>query len=414
MENKAGNLRKGKLKTLWASVFALAILWTSCAVEQDFFGASNILTTFKLTTPAAMDGKITIAEAYLKLNRIEVSGSLSGKNITSLTHPIPADEPPYNLTQADSSQVDFSVSSRAYDELDLHLFPFTDTYQLLYLGEPVENPPPIEEPEEEQGASDDENEDEEQGADEDNAGGEDGGNNQGGHNGEDTGDNDNSGDDEENDDGDDNDGDSEDESGDKDDDDDDSKDDKKNKGDKGKDKDNKDKNKGKGDHKHDDDDDDRDDDGDDDDDGDRDNDDDDDGDDRKSRNGSNSAVDLDHFFQNARPGLVVFGIYENNGKVINVILVVTDLEKLTIRGKQDDNFSITLAENNTAQLSFDPAYWFQSLTAQDIEGGTIQVYQQQKVLFIHPDHNTGLYQALVSRLEGSADLQISNPGTESF
>jgi hypothetical protein len=404
MENKGGNLAKDKSKTLLASVLTLALLWTSCAVEQDFFGTSDILATFKLTTPAAMEGKISIAEAYFKLNRIEISGSLSGKNITNLTHPIPADEPPYNLTQADSSQVDFSVSSRAYDQLDLHLFPFTDTYQLVYLAGTVENPPPVEEPQEDQGTSED------QDADQDNVGGDDGDNTQGGHNGEDTGDNDNSGEDEENDDGDDNDGDSEDESGDKDDDDDDSKDDKKNKGDKGKDKDKKHKNKGKGKDKHDDDDDH----GDDDDDGDRDDDDDDDRDDRKSRNDSNSAVDLDHFFQNARPGLVVFGIYENNGKVINVILVVSDLEKLTIRGKQDDSFSIMLAENNAAQLSFDPAYWFQSLTPQDIEGGTIQVYQQQKVLFIHPDHNTALYQALVSRLEGSADLQISNPGTETF
>jgi hypothetical protein len=421
MENKEENSGKGKSKMVWAPALALALLWSSCTLEPGFDETSHIQTAFKVSSPAAMDGKITVTQAYLKLDRIEVNGGLNGKNNTSLTHPIPAEEPPYNLTHADSGEVDFTVSSRAYDQLHVHLFPFTDAYELVYLGGTVENPPPADEPEEEPGGDDGNDEDKQQGGD-DNAGGEDDNDNEDGDSNDGAGGNSAGGDDGEEPGGDDSDDDSNDDSddgsGDKDDEDDDSKDDKKDKGDKDKDKDNKDKNKDKDkdnkdrdDKKHDDDDDDRD-----DDDGDHDEDDDNDGDgnDRKSGNGNNSQVDLDHFFRNAKPGLVVFGTYEHNGKVITLIIVVTDHEKLTIRGRQDDNFSIMLAENNTAQLSFDPAYWFQSLTPQDIEGATIQVYQQQNVLFIHPDHNTALYQALVSRLEGSADLQISKAGMENF
>ena len=94
--------------------------------------------------------------------------------------------------------------------------------------------------------------------------------------------------------------------------------------------------------------------------------------------------------------------------------MVTDVEKLLVRARQSDSFSIMLTENNTAELSFDPAHWFESLTPADIEGATTQMYQQQNVLFIHPDHNTALYQALVPRIEGSADLQIKAPGSESL
>lgn len=362
------------------SSMLIAGLWSGCNNEQDFSGTANITATFTLKSPAAMGGKITLREAYLKLDRIEVMGSLNGSVITNIAHAIPPQEPPFKLIEADSSHVRLSVTSHAYDQLGMRLVLFKDTYALTHLaGKAEEIPEPLEDPSAEQGGEAGEDQDEQSGDSPD----------EGDH--ADTGQDPDEGTD--TDDADEAAGES----------DEDKDEEEKDKGDKGKDPKQKDKKKDKKkghDEKQDDDNEDRN---------------DDDGDERNGRESvtgsSDQAVDLDAFFQNAKPGMVVFGVYENNGNIIQLIFVAAGLEDLTVMGRQNGNSSIRLGENNTARITFDPDYWFQTLMPADIESAMTQTYQQQKVLFIHPEHNTTLYQTLVSRIEESADLTFSLPGS---
>lgn len=390
--------------------------FSSCTPEEEFSGNARIEAAFRLKSNSAMDGKVTISEGFLKLDRIQARGTLRGEYITDITHPVPSEEPPYKLSMADSSQVTFALTSKAYEQLDLHLFLFQDNYELV-INTTEDVPPPVagnedgEEQDEDNsdgdaGGGQDENEnDNDDGEENSESDGED--ENKDNDDDADQGEDDNSDgdhDDDDEEDSDDNEEDSDDDDEDKDDDEDGDHDDADDENDENEDRDDgdagnhdkdknkgkdKDKNKGKNDN----------------DENDNDGDDDDDDDGRVSE--ALRTVDLDHFFQNAKPAMVVFGLYQNNGVIVNIIFAASGIEKFTLRAKQNDSFTISLDEQNTAEISFDPQRWFETLTPADIESASIQTYQQQKVLFIHKDFNTGLFQSLVSRIEASADLIIS-------
>jgi hypothetical protein len=68
----------GKRRRILALMFVSAWvgMLTSCAKEDEFLGTPHIKTTFRLKSPSAMNGKITIREAYLKLDHIQATGSL--------------------------------------------------------------------------------------------------------------------------------------------------------------------------------------------------------------------------------------------------------------------------------------------------------------------------------------------------
>ncbi|MGC1240346.1 MAG: hypothetical protein WA874_02100 [Chryseosolibacter sp.] len=359
----------------------LLFLWSGCSTEEQLFqNPAYLQTTFELKSPSAMDGKISIREAYLKLDRIQAIGN--GEMHTDITHPVPADEPPFQLSKADSSQIKLRLPGRAYEAMDFNLFLITDNYQLVFVEAPV-----TEEPVDT--------------GDNDNGGGTDGdytgGDSSGGSVDQPSG-NDGSVEDEDtpptssDDDGKDNDADSNDDGDNNDPDKNQGKDEKEK--DKKKDKEDKDR-KNRGDK--DDDDDERDDD---------EGDDDDDDDGRKASIKNTSTLNLDHFFQNARPGLLITGVYENNGKTINMIFASSGLEKLTVRAKQNDSFSIRLKENNNAEITFDAAKWLQSIGPEAIESARIQTYQGQAVLFIHKDFNSHLYDILTPQLEIATELSI--------
>ena len=312
--------------------------WSGCTTEE-IYQAAQIKGIFRLKSPSAMNGKLIIEEAYLKLSHIDAIGNRHGEN-TNLTHPISLEEPPYQLSRFDSSQVSFNLPSRSYDQLDFHLFLFQDTYQLIVKeeGNGDVDEPNEEGDEEEDGDKDDE-EDRDSGQD----------------------------DDKDNEDHD--------------------------------DADNKDDDKDKGDH-----DDDNDDDDDDDDNDDEDNEDD---DGRMSDNKKNRTVDIDHFFQNAKPAMVIIGTYQNNAKILKVIFAVDGIEKFTLAGKQNSTSTIILNKQNTAEITFNPQHWFESITPADLESASIQTYREQQVVFIHKDFNTHLFEALAPRIEESADLNFT-------
>lgn len=413
---------------------ALLLIYVGCTPEEVVPNEAQVETTFTLKSREAMQGVIYIQEAWLKLDQIQVSGSPQNP---AVTHAIPAEDPPFRLTQADSSRVYFSLPFRAYEQLTVDLHLLQDNRDLTYQGHaPQEQPsspePPAGNTDDNTGSesgggetdgntdqgSNDQQEDEGEGADDqeqDQAdSGDDTEDDEG--NGEQSGaDNDNTddhGDDEENgdDEGDDGSG-SEGNSAEGDDDergDDDKGDKKKGKGkDKKKHKKDKGKEKGEG-HKHGDDGDDNDDDDDDDDRDDEDDDDDDNDDGRVTRN-LNDVPDLDQFFRNATPGLVVMARYENNGRIINIVFAATNVPTISLTARQNDSFTLLLSKQNRAEISFDAGQWFQEVTPTDIESGKTQLYQGQEVLFIHRDFNSTLYEKLIARLPASAYLNVEPP-----
>ena len=112
--------------------------------------------------------------------------------------------------------------------------------------------------------------------------------------------------------------------------------------------------------------------------------------------------------------MVVFALYQHNGGSIHIIFAVSGTEKFTVSAKQNDSFKIKLQERNTGLLTFDPARWFEAITAADIASASTQTYQEQKILFIHKDFNTHLFQALMSRIGQSAELTILPGANKGF
>lgn len=103
-----------------------------CSEEQPLPDAeARVETTLGLTTPSAMDGKISIQQAYLKLDHIRVIGN-SADRVTNILYDINADEPPYQLAHADSNHLEFTLPVFAYEQLDFHLFLYGDDYPLAF------------------------------------------------------------------------------------------------------------------------------------------------------------------------------------------------------------------------------------------------------------------------------------------
>lgn len=384
--------------------FAFAgCLWTSCSEEQLFPGNARLKTAFRLTSSNALGGSITIQEAYLKLEGITVTGSVGNGNAPDANYPVPIEDPPYRLTQGDTARVSLTLPRSAYDQMDLHLFLLQTDYKLIvHQKTSEETPPPVNngndestggvaDPNNGSPADDDSQNDGEQGADGD----------QPDEAGDQDGDDDGGGEEDDEDDGRDNQ-----DEGERADDDDDhdngdhkkgDKDDKKGKDDK-KDKDGQ---KGKGDDK------DEDDDNEDDEDDDDDRDDDDGDNDRTSGNEINGTVDLDHFFQHAKPSLVVFATWSFNGQDINLIFAVTDVERITIRATQNGGAQIRVDEHGQGIVNFDPERWFQSISANDLQNASLQSHQGRPVMFIHKAVNTGLFETLLNNLTASTTFEVT-------
>src|SRR5690606_12338151 len=96
---------------------ALALVVCSCTLEDEVPAAARISATFGLRSPSALDGKIVIGEAYLKLHRLEVTGTLNGSSVTQVNHTVAPEESPYRLTTSDSSHAGFALGSTTYDQL---------------------------------------------------------------------------------------------------------------------------------------------------------------------------------------------------------------------------------------------------------------------------------------------------------
>lgn len=432
--------KKRQEKLIAWIVLALLVAINGCTPEELVPDEAQVETIFSLKSRELAQPSITVQEAWLKLDRIQVSGSPGS---SGFTHAINPEEPPFRLGDADSSRVHFSLPSRPYERLTFDLYLFQDDSELSYLhtGAPEQPSPsgsdndasgnagedPASGEQENTGSensddsgadenpsdNDDSAEDgdettnddvgethEDPGADNGDATEEDSGESAG-----DTGNDDNeTGQDEtvtgdEGDDGNDAHGDKDDKKHEK------GKKEKGKKSDKkehkggDKEKDKKEEGRGKGKSE----------------DGHHDRHGDDKQDEKKARNNTGATrveaevLDLDQFFRGARPGLVVMARYANNGQTINILFAVTDLEKLSVTARQNDGVAIVLNKQNLAEVSFDAATWFEGVTAGEIESARMQQYQGQQVLFIHRDFNSALYDRLLSRLDSSVYLAITPP-----
>lgn len=379
----------------------LIFLWSSCSEEQLFPGNARLKMTFQLTSKNALGGSIAVQQAYLKLQGISVTGSLGDKNVPEANYPISREDPPYRLTDGDSARVSLTLPSGAYDEMDLHLFLLQTDYRLIVHQKTTsETPPPAEQDNEEpagdgtngggnNSSSDDNDGNNEQPDDQGNGGADD---------------NDASGDDDTIDqDSDDHSDDDADDNESNDNGDDNQKGDGGKKSDKDKGKKNDDKKK-KG---NDDDDRDESDDRDDDDDDDDDRDDDDGDNERISNTQVNKTVDLDHFFQHAKPALVVFATWTFNGKNVNVVFAVTDVQRITLRATQHQGSQISVDEHGRGTVKFDPERWFESISTSDLENASLQTYQGQPVMFIHKEINPGLFEKLLDNLIATTAFEVA-------
>lgn len=360
-----------RIKGTLVSVFCVSLLLLpgGCAIDEPAHAVTTV--TFRLATPNAMDGKIAIDEAYLKLSSIETDGTMATTEGGHMTKTIDPADPPMQLTGTPAT-VDLPIRAGVYAQLALDLVLVKDEYHLLRNGVKEEGPSS---PQGGNTGSDNNGEAEEPDSPSQNQG-----QNQNGNAGTEADDNDDdsganeppSANGDEN-------GDSKEDSGT-----DAQQNDHQKKHDddhqKGKDKHKKgDKHHG---GKH---------------------------DGRTTELQAASDIDLADFFQNARPGLLVIATYQNDGKSIKLIFVGDGIERLAVPARQNDSPQLILTANGTADITFDPRQWFSSVTPADLDAAIVQQYQGQPVIFIHRDFNSDLYYAVMPHIQESADLNFAGP-----
>jgi hypothetical protein len=323
-------------------VITFALLLAFCSRCADESLDPNATIAFRLKSIRAMAGMITIDQAYIRLSRIEANGGLQNERTTNLVHSISSEEPPFQLNDSSSRKVNMRLPPALYDQLAFNLVLSDDDYQLVVDAPPANAPDP---------SDTDAGQDQPAG----NTGDDSGSNgNTGANNGADDGTN--AGDDDHN---------SSDDGGDAD-----------HPGQKHKGKHDKD-HKDHGHKGH-----------------------------RTSDNESSGSLDLDDFFHNAKPAMLVTGTYDNNGKTIRFIFAGSDIGILSVPARQGDSPTVIVGNQSVSDMTFDPERWFSSLTPANIESGTTQIYQGQPVLFIHPRFNRALYEALMPHIQESADLNF--------
>lgn len=362
-------------------VILLLISMQGC-IDEPVVDEGNIAVHFELTTRSALSGRIEIQEVYLKPYMLDIVGDAYASKS------IPADTPPFRLIHdGDSSTVSLSLPPGAYNRLDIIVSLPDAPYELTAIDDtepeppgeaPNENfdnvPPPPDTPP---------NTGDNNGNNEKKTGADDNDTSNGSNDDEKT-----------------NDGKKEEDDNSKD------RDDNKHK-DKGKTEDNKDKGK-KDDKKHHDHDDKRH----------HDHDDDDDDKEKKKKKekkdkkkghgaGRISAPDLQHFFQNARPGLIAIARYSEGGESVTMIFAVTKPLRFTAE-QEESKTPFVLQTRSSARITLNPEKWFSDISDEVIKASQTQTFQDQEVLFIHHDYNTELYEKLLSRIQGSASVTFQS------
>lgn len=118
-----------------------------------------------------------------------------------------------------------------------------------------------------------------------------------------------------------------------------------------------------------------------------------------------STVDLEHFFEHAKPALFASLIYTTPAKKIHVIVALDNFALMDFQNTQ--RLSITDLYGNKAKATIDVASWFSNITNNDLENSVLINYGGESVLLIHRQFNANLFLKITERFSKSFALAIS-------
>lgn len=119
-------------------------------------------------------------------------------------------------------------------------------------------------------------------------------------------------------------------------------------------------------------------------------------------------VDLNEYFANAKPGILLKCRFDYNDDSYMVILAINDLLRLNLIARQSGNRQILLESETqyNANLQFNFAHWFGLITPEMLEDAETFEYEDIETIFIHKDFNRSLYVSIVNRIEESTLFDI--------
>lgn len=124
------------------------------------------------------------------------------------------------------------------------------------------------------------------------------------------------------------------------------------------------------------------------------------------------TADLGEYIQKAKPGILLVGRYSSGSKEFPVIISMNeDVRRLALDAHQDGTSTITLKKGapSLARISFDPAYWFTSITPDMLESATTYPLDGEEAVFIGSDYNGHIYDQIAGRIQGSATHNVEHP-----
>ncbi len=113
----------------------------------------------------------------------------------------------------------------------------------------------------------------------------------------------------------------------------------------------------------------------------------------------NTAPNIESYLQSAKPAFLISARFDNRGRAIPIYVAFPAVSPLKSMAEQYGSVRVKIDVENVAEIQLNPGHLFDGLTTQQLEGATKATYQNQEVIFIHPNFNGALYDILLSRLE---------------
>jgi hypothetical protein len=111
------------------------------------------------------------------------------------------------------------------------------------------------------------------------------------------------------------------------------------------------------------------------------------------------TANLDSYMQAAKPSFFLNARFDNRGRSIPVYVAFPDVMPLKSIAEQYGSIEVKIDLENLAEVQINTGYIFDGISTQQLESASRAMHQNQEVIFIHPAFNSGLYTALLDRLE---------------
>lgn len=112
------------------AIVFLAVSLFQCS-EKEPDNSALINCDLSLFSNAAMQGKITINQAVINLDQVQVTGTQPSLNVVTFSKTLPADESRMELISNTNSIIGLDAERNEYDPLSITLTLLSDTYELL-------------------------------------------------------------------------------------------------------------------------------------------------------------------------------------------------------------------------------------------------------------------------------------------